>query len=73
MERLTVVDAVPDVEQITLHSHALGSDVTGIPIEAGVHDLVLLGSSGVPECVPAELFRWCSAWFPPRADDREET
>jgi hypothetical protein len=68
---LTVIDAVPDVEQISRYSDALGSDVTRIRIDAGVHHLML---SAPPVCASA-----CrpgssagAARFPARADDREE-
>ncbi len=72
MGRSPAIDAVPHVEQLSRYSDALGSDVTRIRIDAGVHDLVLSAPAGVRERVLAELFRWCGASFPARADDREE-
>jgi alpha-beta hydrolase superfamily lysophospholipase len=55
-------DAVLNVEQIRRWTDALGSEVTQISIDGGVHDLTLSVES-VREHVFGELFRWCSAYF----------
>ncbi len=56
-------DTVVDVADIRRHAPALGSHVTLVAIDGGMHDLVL--SSPEPrEQAYAELFRWLTAYGP---------
>lgn len=61
-------DSVLNADQIARRAHKLGSVVTIVRIEQGVHDLVL-SRAPVRERVFAEMDRWLGAYSPGEDDD----